>query len=488
MKSSLTGVVKRIDVKPNKTEGIENYDTDNAYPQRVVDIINSSGTATLCVNMMAKFIFGNGFKDTNLANFVVNKKGETADDLLRKISRSIAFFNGLPIHVGYNGLCEKVSLTYTDFQTVRFTSEENKEHKNMFALHEDWQKTKGNFKKEKITYLHYYNPAKVQEEVEATKGETIVDKWRNYKGQLFYWSIDGMQYPLCPCDSVIEDVQTDSKTKNFKYRNITTNFMASHLLQVQKFEDGESKQAFIDNLTSFQGDDDALQIFMVEVEGEESNLKLDKIEIQDVDKLYEYTEESVRNNIIRNFLIPPALLLDTSDGFSDGKIKDATALYNGQTQDFRLLCSTIMEKLLTNFKGANFTDFTIEPRKADSVEIKDTIEGKAKILEVLKDTSLTSTQKRNMLVDVFEIDQEMATKLIPIEQEVETVDFESKAKADLRGSVGGVSGILALQTSVAQGITSRSSALGVLEVIFGLSNQDAVRILGDVEVNPNVKL
>ena len=418
MKSSLTGVVKRIEVKPNKTEGVDSFDTNNDYPQRVVDIINSSGTATLCVNMMAKFIFGNGFKDVNLSNFVINKKGETVDDLLKKMSRSIAFFNGLSIHVGFNGLGEKTQLTPTDFQTVRFTNEENKEQKNMFALHDDWQKEKvyPKFKKEDIVFLNKYNPNKVQEQVEETAGETLIDKWRNYKGQLFYWTTFGMQYPLCPCDSVLEDVQTDSKTKNFKYRNITTNFMASHLMQVPKFEGEnaeETKKAFIDNLTSFQGDDDALQIFLIETEGEESPIKLDKIEIQDVDKLYEYTEESVRNNIIRNFLIPPALLLDTSDGFADGKIKDATALYNGQTQDFRLLCATIIQKLLTNFKGANFTDFTIEPRKADSVEIKDTVEGKAKILEVLKDTTLTATQKQNILVELFDLKQEQAILLTP---------------------------------------------------------------------------
>src|SRR3972149_8897487 len=190
MKSSLTGVVKRIEVKPNKTEGVDSFDTNNDYPQRVVDIINSSGTASLCVNMMAKFIFGNGFKDVNLSNFVINKKGETVDDLLKKMSRSIAFFNGLSIHVGFNGLGEKTQLTPTDFQTVRFTNEENKEQKNMFALHDDWQKEKvyPKFKKEDIVFLNKYNPNKVQEQVEETAGETLIDKWRNYKGQLFYWT------------------------------------------------------------------------------------------------------------------------------------------------------------------------------------------------------------------------------------------------------------------------------------------------------------
>ncbi len=87
MKSTLTGVVKRVVIKPNKTDGILNYDEDNAYPQRVLDIINSSGTGTLCTDLMAKFIYGNGFKDKALGKLVVNKKGLTANQLLRKLSK-----------------------------------------------------------------------------------------------------------------------------------------------------------------------------------------------------------------------------------------------------------------------------------------------------------------------------------------------------------------------------------------------------------------
>lgn len=53
-----------------------------------------------------------------------------------------------------------------------------------------------------------------------------------------------------------------------------------------------------------------------------------------------------------------------------------------------------------------------------------------------------------------------------------------QAQANLRGSVGGVQGILAIQTSVSQGTTSRSAALVTLIEIYGFDKDTASQILG----------
>ena len=58
------------------------------------------------------------------------------------------------------------------------------------------------------------------------------------------------------------------------------------------------------------------------------------------------------------------------------------------------------------------------------------------------------------------------------------IDANAEAQARLRGSVGGVQGILAIQASVSQGITPRSSALATLIEIYGFDNATANRILG----------
>jgi hypothetical protein len=60
-------------------------------------------------------------------------------------------------------------------------------------------------------------------------------------------------------------------------------------------------------------------------------------------------------------------------------------------------------------------------------------------------------------------------------------DKEADARAQLKGSVGGVQGIIQIQTSVAQGLTDRGSAIALLELIYGFSNAEATRLLGDVQ-------
>ena len=56
---------------------------------------------------------------------------------------------------------------------------------------------------------------------------------------------------------------------------------------------------------------------------------------------------------------------------------------------------------------------------------------------------------------------------------------ELQAQANLRGSVGGVTGLLSVQASVAQGITSFDSAVTILVEIFGFTEEIAMDILGE---------
>ena len=235
MKATITDIEKRIVTPVNKTEGILNYDIDNSYPQRINTIINSSGTGTLCTSLFGKFLYGGGFVQEALAKTIVSpSKKMTANKLLFKTGKAVSKFNGFAIHVNYNALYKKSSLNYVPFQDVRFTTSENEDYPDMIAVYDDWDKTKSSkIKKEEIDYINFYNPDPevIQSEVDAAGG------WENYKGQIYYWSVDGMEYPLAPSDSVLEDVQTDSHAKVFKFRNITTNFMASHILETGEFED-----------------------------------------------------------------------------------------------------------------------------------------------------------------------------------------------------------------------------------------------------------
>jgi hypothetical protein len=57
-------------------------------------------------------------------------------------------------------------------------------------------------------------------------------------------------------------------------------------------------------------------------------------------------------------------------------------------------------------------------------------------------------------------------------------DIEAEAKAKLKGTVGGVQGVLSIQDSVSKGITDYSAAVTLLFEIYGFNEATAKAILG----------
>jgi hypothetical protein len=71
--------------------------------------------------------------------------------------------------------------------------------------------------------------------------------------------------------------------------------------------------------------------------------------------------------------------------------------------------------------------------------------------------------------------------------EVETVDVSDETKiaqANLRGSVGGVQGLLAIQQSFANNLTDYGSAITILTEIYGFTNAVADALLGSPDKTP----
>lgn len=95
---------------------------------------------------------------------------------------------------------------------------------------------------------------------------------------------------------------------------------------------------------------------------------------------------------------------------------------------------------------------------------------------LLQDKQITQEEYRQELTKIGIGDgQPIPTQADANQQEVET----QKAQAQLRGSVGGVQGILAIQTAVSQGTATREAALSTLTIIYGFTDQQASDILGN---------
>jgi hypothetical protein len=446
IKATALKVEKRITEVEDKTLGILNFDFDNLYPQRVDNITNDSGTAQACLKTFIKFIMGNGATDNDFYKARVNEDNLTVDKFIRKICNSKGRFDSVAIHINFNGLKQHVTATPIPWEYCRLTSPDGV-HAGKIAVYDDWGKTKRKtFKKELIQYIDLYDLSKVDEQVEAAEG------WENYKGQVYLWSVNGEnEYSLAPYDAVLEDMQTEAQLKRFKHSTSAKNFLASYIMRVGKDESPEAAQnaeVFDDNLRQFQGGDGAGTILVLEEENGAENIKLEKIEIQNYDRLYEYTETSAQEAIRKQFFIPAVLLLETSTGFSSDELLNAKTYYNDITAGDRLVIEEILKDIFSNwsFPICPSNDYSLIP--------------------------IPSTKPIDAIYLPYYTKNEIRVK------NGDAAADDAKSDTTLLAVTLGVGGMQALTAILSSLDLSDEQKKGSMKVLFGLSDEQANQMLG----------
>jgi hypothetical protein len=359
MKTYLPQIEKRILVRPNQIFGILNYDIDNAYPQRMLELVSQSPTAKDCWNKRAKFIAGKGFEDAALAKQTINNKGLTLAKLLKAIATDKALFCGFGIHINYNANFKISSVNYVKFEDIRLGDTDNPETINKLAIYNDWgRKTWKNIMRSRITFLDRYSPDEkvIKQQVKEAGG------WDKYKGQLLYFNPEVDDYPLIEADSVWEDFETEAGIKIFNNREVITGFLPSTMLFMQSrredadnntdFGNGLNKPSQLEkDLAAFQGAKSAQKIIVIEYEDESAKPEFQPYAIQNNDKLFETTERSVEARIIKGFSVPKELInSEKSSGLSNGSEKqEAISEFNDNTSADRLELSEILEEVFSHY-------------------------------------------------------------------------------------------------------------------------------------------
>jgi hypothetical protein len=383
MKTYLPQIERRILVRPNQTYGILNYDLDNAYPQRMLELVAGSPTAKDCWNKRAKFIAGNGFEAQDLGKQVINAKGLTLARLLKALATDKALFTGFGIHVNYNANFKIASVNYVKFEDIRMGDTDCPDTAEKFAVYNDWgRKTWKNIMRSKITFLDKYNPdpTVIQQQVTGAGG------WDQYKGQLLYFNPEVDDYPLIEADSVWEDFETEAGIKIFNNREVTTGFLPSTMLFMQaRREEADNSRPETDefsgvntpsqlekDLGAFQGAKSAQKIIVIEYEDENSKPEFKAYPIQNNDKLFETTERSVEARIIKGFSVPKELInAEKSSGLSNGgEKKQAIIEFNDNTAPDRLELSETLAEIFSHFyttvnPSANWNIVTVPALAAD---------------------------------------------------------------------------------------------------------------------------
>ncbi len=359
------GATKRINPARrdivNTFEGIVSYDTDNMYPNTFESIIDRSPTAKSVNDVRERFIYGRGMTDSGeFWKKVINSKGHRVDQLARMIIRSYVRHHGFALHFNYNSLFEKTSVKIIPFQFCRTSKPDDDGYQGKIIVYDKWKTT--NVRRNDVATYDAYNPDPeiIARQVELSGG------WGNYKGQvMFFGENGGREYPLNPLHSVKNDMIAEIMISEGKNSNVSNNFLASQMLvmpgtykELTPYPDDEDgsryEQEMLDIVGGMQGAINQGAVVLVEngVKDKEGNpVKFDvvKFDVQNLDKIHEYTEKSCEQSIIKVAGVPEILIHPVTTGFSTEILNAYYQYYNEVVSYDRQVIEEVMMEIFNNW-------------------------------------------------------------------------------------------------------------------------------------------
>ncbi|RWW99715.1 hypothetical protein [Flavobacterium cerinum] len=374
MKTLLIEVWKRL-TPWNKSADVYANDTDNAYPERMDRLINNSVTAKSAATIMVQYLIGKGY-GTEVDPLIINKEqnlklidfaDDVADDLVKQ--------RGVFIHVNWNALYQISDFSVIPFEWCRIGKTDSNDYTGKIAVCKEWLKPK----KSDIQLIDVFNPRKkvIDAQVEKAGG------WEHYKGQVLFVNMDTkLLYPLSRIDSVAEDCDSEAQASIYKNRLLRKGFFGNTLVVTRPLVgdglepgstalmDAESeRERFQQAIKDSLGAQNTGGVLCLEMDfaGEklEDAILIKQIESKIDDKLFNYTETSVRENILVAFNNLPAGLLKTNEaslfGNSGEAIREMKRTYWENTTKERYLLTAVINGLLE--RSQDYSTLKIEPLK-----------------------------------------------------------------------------------------------------------------------------
>ena len=374
MRTLLIDVWKRL-TPWSKSADVYANDTDNTYPERMDRLVNNSVTAKSAAAIMVQYLIGKGY-GTDADSIIINKEknlklidfaDDVADDLVKQ--------RGVFIHINWNALYQIANCSVVPYEWCRIGKKDSNDYAGKIAISKEWLKPK----RSEIELVDVYNPRKavIDAQVEKAGG------WEHYKGQILFINMDTkLIYPLSRIDSVSEDCDSEAQASIYKNKLLRKGFFGNTLVVTRPLV-GEGLEPGSTALTEAESERERFQQAIKDSLGAQNTggvlcLEMDfageklddailikQIESKIDDKLFNYTETSVRENILVAFNNLPAGLIKTNEaslfGNSGEAIREMKRTYWENTSKERILLTTVINQLLQ--RSQDYASLIVQPLK-----------------------------------------------------------------------------------------------------------------------------
>ena len=360
-------IIKRLPTRRDSRYEIVTYGQDNLYPQMAEQIMIRSWTAQRGADVFGNFTNGEGFEDESLDDLIVNRRGESATEVMfQAVKSSYRIYKGVCLHVQYNGAFEISEITSIPFRNARMKFPNEFGMVDKILLSNNWERDTG--KSISIDPVEYdvFNPDPA---VIRTQWER--DGFQNYKGQILYHTPEKWVYPLTIFDPVLDQAQTQADIGIFNLSSIQNGFYASKIMKYPgEFNNDDEKQEFLNQLRGFKGPIGGNSLLVLEaakLAGADGQLPtlLEDLTIPSMDRLFELTEKNVKMAIQENFGFPREVMAISPESgmFNQENMRDAYIYSNTITKNDRKAISRLFEKVLSLFKEQVTDNYDIKPEQ-----------------------------------------------------------------------------------------------------------------------------
>lgn len=346
------------------------YGLDNLYPQRIFEAIAKSPTGGGCVKRLKEFVFGLGV-DTGGAT-VVNRNNETLNDVLDESVQNYAKHFGFAIHFNFNIFGQITEMTSVDIRYIR------KDKDLAQAIFGEWGIGGRSFMQDEQIEIDLYDHDNLKKLIDRTAGG-----FKDYKGQLLYFSADHQIYPTAPIDSASVSANYELEAQVYPYANVKNGFSGNTIIKIPGMMMGEESQEELGSnatiqeidqvrndvldsrdeilspvsklegqLESMHGAENSGSSLVVQVpvgvSGEFKDFKMvENLTPTNVDALFVNQNEKAENDILKVFTMPK-ILLGVSDGgmFNEASFNDAFNYKNADTEGDRITIERVFNSFL----------------------------------------------------------------------------------------------------------------------------------------------
>jgi len=277
--------------------------------------------------------------------------------------------------------------------------------------------------------------------------------YAKFKGQIYMYNDSSLPYRVTPMYSVMNWMVTEADAATYVNKACDNAMFGNNIFIVKKSSSAtEAELTVLDSIreavSSTKGVEEAAQNLLIEYSGDTDDITklLSKVSISnDVNvDLLNTTDDKASGKICMACYGFPAILVKQNEGVfgnSGEALTVATAMWS----------ATCLKEAINILDGFKKIGFNITEEEA----------------QVLNPQLLQSTEG-------------------PANVDERTLE----AQAQLKGSVGGVQSLLAIQQGVASGTTTLESGIIMLETIFGYDRALSIKLLGkpqedDSNTNPN---